>query len=333
MLWLLLLASLLLRLFWLARPEGALIFDESYYVNAARVIAGLPTTQDRYPNAPVGLDPNTEHPPLAKLIVAGSIRVLGDNAYGWRIPSVVFGTLSIVLMYGITRRLGAGPYVALLAATLLAFDNLVFVHSRIFTLDIFQLTFMLLGLYWYVDRRATLSGVGFALAALCKIGGIFGPLALIVYEGLRLVRREGPWQADLRRATRRLVRMGVTFIVAFLLLLGITDRLWVGYSQPFEHLQRIVGYGQLLRREIPQGIESYPWQWLWNDIEIPYLRVDQEVRVGDEVREKRPLIYFLGAMNPFVLELWPLALAFVAYAWWSRRPEPTWERLRSPGSR
>ena len=127
--------------------------------------------------------------------------------------------------------------------------------------------------------------------------------------------------------------MGVTFTVAFLLLLGITDRLWVGYSQPFEHLQRNVGYGQLLRRQIPQGIESYPWQWLWNDIEIPYLRVDQEVRVGDEVREKRPLIYFLGAMNPFVLELWPLALAFVAYAWWSRRPEPTWERLRSPGSR
>src|SRR5687767_7853137 len=54
LLWLLMLASLLLRLFWLARPDGALIFDESYYVNAARVIAGLPTTQDRYPNAPLG---------------------------------------------------------------------------------------------------------------------------------------------------------------------------------------------------------------------------------------------------------------------------------------
>jgi predicted membrane-bound dolichyl-phosphate-mannose-protein mannosyltransferase len=209
--------------------------------------------------------------------------------------------------------------VALLAATLLAFDNLAFVHSRIFTLDIFQLAFMLLGLYWYVDRRPTLSGAGFALAALCKIGGVFGPAALVVYEGLRLVRRDGPWQADLRRATRRLVRMGVTFTVVFLLLLGIMDRLWVGYSQPFEHLQRIVGYGQLLRRQVPQGIESYPWQWLWNDNEIPYLRVDQEVRVGDEVREKRPLILFLGAMNPFVLELWPLALPFVGFAWWSRR--------------
>ena len=98
LLWLLLLASLLLRLLWLGRPDDALIFDERYYVNAARVILSIPPGQNTYADRPLGLDPNTEHPPLAKLLVAGSMLLLGDRPLGWRLPSVLFGTVSILLL-------------------------------------------------------------------------------------------------------------------------------------------------------------------------------------------------------------------------------------------
>jgi predicted membrane-bound dolichyl-phosphate-mannose-protein mannosyltransferase len=324
LLWLLLLVSFLLRILWLARPEGGLIFDEKYYVNAARVILGIAPDPDIYQDRPLGVDPNTEHPPLAKLIVAASIQLLGDNAFGWRIPSVLLGTASILLLYGIARRLGAGPYTALIAASLLAFDNLVFVHSRIFTLDIFQVAFMLLGAYWYLSGRTTLAGGGFALAALCKIGGLFGLAAMVGYEALRLYSREPPRPVVWRPAARRLTRLTVTFVFAFLLLLSVMDFVWVGYRQPLEHLDRIVGYGSALRRAIPSGIESYPWQWLWNDTQIPYLRVDQQVRVGEEVQENRPVVFFRGAMNPYVLGLLPLGLALAAYTWWRRRPGADW---------
>src|SRR3954462_10019712 len=89
LLWLLLLASLLLRLLWLGRPDGSLIFDEKYYVNAARMLAGLPPQQDIYQEKPIGLDPNVEHPPLAKLIDAASIGILGANPYGGGLPGLV----------------------------------------------------------------------------------------------------------------------------------------------------------------------------------------------------------------------------------------------------
>ena len=72
--------SLAARLAWLSEPchapcqaptDHVLVFDESYYVNAARVIAGIapPPNQD-YATAPLGDDPNAEHPQLAKLLIA-----------------------------------------------------------------------------------------------------------------------------------------------------------------------------------------------------------------------------------------------------------------------
>jgi len=266
------------------------------------------------------LDPNTEHPPLAKLIVAGSMRLFGDNPLGYRIPSVVLGTAIIFLLYAIARLLGARPYGAVLAAGLLAFDNLVFVHSRIFTLDIFQLAFMMLGLYWYLSGRAMLAGLGFAMAALCKLGGMFGLFALVGYEALRLSRAERPWRAGWRPVAHQLAIACATFVVVFLLLLGFMDRVWVGYSNPLEHLRWMASYGTELRRPGgPAGFESYPWQWLWNDVQIRYAWVEENVTFGEEAVDTRLLVLFRGAMNPFVLQLWPLGLAFMGYSWWQRR--------------
>ena len=184
----LMLVSLVLRVIWLDKPENSLIFDEKYYVNVGRILLGLPHDPDVYVGAPPGIDPNKEHPPLAKLIIALSMKVLGDNAWGWRVPSVVFGMASIFIFYLLVKRVSGNPKIALLSAFLYSFDNLVFVHSRIATLDIFMLTFMMLGFYLYFQNRMNLSAAILALSTLCKLGGFYGFATIVAYHFLHDLR-------------------------------------------------------------------------------------------------------------------------------------------------
>ena len=109
-------------------------FDEVHYVPAARQML-----------EPVMREPilNPMHPPLAKQLIALSIRSLGDGPLGWRYPAVLFGSLALVAVYlcGLALFAAQGPAIA---ATLLAFFNqMLFVQSRIAMLDIFALAFSL----------------------------------------------------------------------------------------------------------------------------------------------------------------------------------------------
>ena len=54
---------------------------------------------------------------------------------------------------------------------------------------------------------------------------------------------------------------------------------------------------------------------------MTYLRTDEQVLVNDEVEATRAVIFFRGAMNPYVIFIAPLAIAYVAYAAFKRRDD------------
>ena len=135
------------------------MFDETYYVNAARVIAGIrPPAGAPYANAPLGVDANSEHPPLAKLLIAGGIELFGDGPLAWRLPSVLLGTVAILGMFALVRAAGGGPWLGLGAAALMAADNLLLVHGRIGTLDISAVAAMIWAAALYLRGRRVLAG-------------------------------------------------------------------------------------------------------------------------------------------------------------------------------
>ncbi len=93
------------------------------------------------------------HPPLGKLLIADGILLAGDNPVGWRVASVVFGAMGVVLLYLLALALAGSRTAAFIAAGLLMLDGLYFVESRTGKVDIFVLVFAtaaLLGLYKYL---------------------------------------------------------------------------------------------------------------------------------------------------------------------------------------
>ncbi|MGJ4929946.1 glycosyltransferase family 39 protein [Bradyrhizobium sp. HKCCYLS2038] len=167
------------------------MFDEVHYVPAARQMLGV---------SPVSPQLNPMHPPLAKQLIALSIRTFGDNPFAWRYPGTVLGGLAIAAIYlcGLALFAAQGPA---LTAALLAFVNqMLFVQARAAMLDIGALGFSLLAiaafLFSFRLRRPqavfALAGAMFGLAIACKWSGLFPLLtALMIIGVIKLLQH---WQ-------------------------------------------------------------------------------------------------------------------------------------------
>jgi dolichyl-phosphate-mannose-protein mannosyltransferase len=92
------------------------------------------------------------HAPLGKWLIAAGMELLGPtNPYGWRLMSVIFGTLMVALVIAIGYRLTRSHGWALLAGAVVAVDAHAITLSRLAILDIFVATFALAGVYCMLE--------------------------------------------------------------------------------------------------------------------------------------------------------------------------------------
>jgi len=159
-------AAFLVRIINLGSPKG-LVFDEVYYVDGARDLL-------KYGVEVNGSNPEfIVHPPVGKWLIASGIKLFGDNEFGWRFASAVFGTLLILLFARLVHVLFYSPLLTALAAALMALDGLLLVHSRTALLDLFLTFFTLLGVLLWHRNRHIWAGIAFGLAIGCKWSAIY----------------------------------------------------------------------------------------------------------------------------------------------------------------
>ena len=125
--------------FWgLGYPKGK-IFDEIYYATEAHEML----LNGGYENNRGYMF--IVHPPLGKWFIAVGEWIFGYNELGWRISSAVAGTLAVLILIRIVRRMTGSTLLGCVAGLLLALEGLSVVQSRVALLDIFLQPLLLAG--------------------------------------------------------------------------------------------------------------------------------------------------------------------------------------------
>jgi dolichyl-phosphate-mannose-protein mannosyltransferase len=140
--------------FWDLGSPHAVIFDETYYAKDAwtlihqgyegqwpddinNVILAKPS-HISVPSAPAYV----VHPPAGKWIIGVGEYFFGLTPFGWRFMTALLGTLSVLMICRIGRRLLRSTFLGCLAGALLTVDGLHFVMSRTALLDLIVMFFV-----------------------------------------------------------------------------------------------------------------------------------------------------------------------------------------------
>ncbi len=180
--------SLVLRLWRIEFPQ-AYVFDEVYYpYTAGEYLQHNPAAWEWWTTPAQGHAYAWVNPPLAQEIMAGAMFIFGtDNYWGFRLPGVLLGVVSILLVYLIAKKL-FDEQVGVLAAMLFSLDGLTFTQSRTGMLDIYLLTFLLTSMLVTLHKRYLWSAIFLGMAIGTKWTGlyIFPLYLLLLYKDKQL---------------------------------------------------------------------------------------------------------------------------------------------------
>ncbi|MCR5610759.1 MAG: phospholipid carrier-dependent glycosyltransferase [Clostridiales bacterium] len=122
------------------------------------------------------------HPPLGKLIIALGILIFGMKPFGWRVMGVLFGIFMVPVLYFMAKRLLKRTELAFFSTFLFTFDFMHFTQTRIATIDVYGVFFILLMTYYMLQfismdigddvkkmlKPLALSGIFFGLGCASK---------------------------------------------------------------------------------------------------------------------------------------------------------------------
>jgi dolichyl-phosphate-mannose--protein O-mannosyl transferase len=193
--WAIVALAAVLRFFDLGYPKK-LVFDETYYVKDA-----LSLTQGGFErNWPEGTDDLLAsgqvptmletgsfvvHPPLGKWIIGAGMWLFGPgNSFGWRFSVALLGTLAVLLIMLVARKLFKSTVWAALAGFFFAIDGVAVVLARTALLDTILMFFVLLAFWFLLLDRERNFGQVFNRPWMLASGAALGAATAVKWNGI-----------------------------------------------------------------------------------------------------------------------------------------------------
>ncbi len=185
---LILLLGLFVRVFKLEEVPPGVNHDELEYINNGYSI--FTTGRDLYGDFLPLTVGGVGYVAIPAYIAGLATSLFGLNEIAARLPSVIFGVLEILLIYGIVQKLFRNDKIAIFSALALSLSSWGIKMSRVMFDPPVSLFFFLLGIYLFLSAKklkaATLGLIALCVGTLSYYGALFvAPfvfLALIIYR-------------------------------------------------------------------------------------------------------------------------------------------------------
>jgi 4-amino-4-deoxy-L-arabinose transferase-like glycosyltransferase len=210
---------------------------------------------------------NWYQPPLRHILLYGSMKIFGDNPYGWRMRNVLLGTFSVFILFLLGKELFHDQRIAYTAALLLSLDPLHMLFSRSTFGGIPALFFILICIYSTVRyikgsiHSLFVSGVFLGLALSMKQYYIPALFTLIAFT-IICKHRDG----TLSRST--VIHILLAFLVLPISVYILTFYAWLGrgYTLPEFFQLQVNAYRAHQGLTVENfhsflAVSSSPWVW------------------------------------------------------------------------
>lgn len=134
-----------------------------------------------YPS-PEGFAYGWSHPPLGKLIMAGSILLFGQGSWQARLVPAISGTLLSLIVFFVSKQLfPKNKSIWLFAAAFISLDGLIFVLSRTGLTDTTLTLFLTTSVYFLLRKKYSYSAIFWGLALSVKWTSLYlSPVIAII---------------------------------------------------------------------------------------------------------------------------------------------------------